>query len=57
MQRHNLSREGVLNTINDLQTIGYANAVSGEPINTPFVSGNKFNLATGGSINYLNYSK
>jgi hypothetical protein len=33
MERHNLSKEGVLNTLDDLHTIGYGNAVSGEPIN------------------------
>lgn len=33
MKRHNLTKEGVINTIDDLQLIGYGNAVSGSPIN------------------------
>ena len=36
MKRHNLTKEGVINTIDDLQLIGYGNAVSGSPINAQF---------------------
>lgn len=36
MQRHNLSRQGVLNTINDLQSVGYANALTRQPINAAY---------------------
>lgn len=36
MKRHNLTKEGVINTIDDLQLIGYGNAISGSPINTQF---------------------
>ena len=39
MQRHNLSREGVENTLENLKVIDYANAVTGDPINTQFVPG------------------
>lgn len=42
MQRHNLSKEGVLNTIDDLQVIGYGNALSGEPITATWVPGNQY---------------
>ena len=37
MERHNLSKEGVLNTITDLNTIGYGNAITGQPINSQYI--------------------
>ena len=42
MQRHNLSKEGVLNTIDDLQVIEYGNALSREPINAKWIPGNRY---------------